>query len=524
MVASLVPAEGRVSAQTPLPAGNPIEHVVVIELENRSFDNLFGTFPGANGLANAGERSKQVDAQGTPYAALARPLKDIGRTDLPDTRFPSELPNGPFGMDRYISEIDTHGDVLHRFYQTQFQINGGKMDSFVAYGNTGALPLGYWDGSKRPLWKWAQEYTLADAFFSGTFGGSFLAHQWLFCACAPKWETAPQPMRILLDQNGKLQRDGGVTTDGYLVNTVYSGSFPRWEIQNPDEFVPPLKNDNIGDRLSAAGVSWGWYMGGWSEALAGKAEQIGFKTNQMAPIFYANYWENTPGRAQHLKDEAEFLQAVRGGTLPAVSFVIPFDLDSQHPGGANVLRGDAHAAMLLDEITRGPQWRSTAVIVTWDENGGFWDHVAPPVSDRFGPGPRVPALIVSPYVRRGYVDHTIYDHTSILAFIEWRWGIKPLGDRDARVNNLTAAFDFTQPAFSPTPTPSPSPTPMPTVTPTPTATPEPTATPVVDATAEEMAPPDEAAPEGLDPPAPVDPAPEKPLVLDEARGETALGL
>jgi phospholipase C len=460
----------------------PVDHLIVVVLENRSFDNLFGSFPGANGLANAGQRAIQLRPEGEPYAELFRPLKDIGRWDLPDTRFPATLPNGPFPMDQYLGQLDSHSDVLHRYHQTIGQINGGRMDRFVALGDTEALPMGYWDGSRLRLWKWAQEFTLADAFFSGTFGGSFLAHHWLFCACAPRWEQAPASMRILMDSTGKVTRDGSVTSDGYIVNTAYTANTPNYPGKDPAEFIPALRNDTIGDRLSAAGVSWAWYASGWNEAQAGRAEQANFKTHQQAPLYYANYAQNTPGRAEHLRDETDFLAAVRAGTLPAVSFVIPGDPDSQHPGSSNLVRGDTHTDELLQEIRRCPLWPRTAVIVTWDENGGIWDHVPPPSGDRFGPGPRVPAIVISPYARRAFVDHTTYDHTSILSFIEWRWGVRPLGERDARANNLTGAFDFTQSLA--TPTPVPTATLVPTATPLPTATPVPTPEPVVEATPE----------------------------------------
>ena len=429
------------------PARVPLEHVIVVVLENRSFDHLYGTFPGANGLANAGQRAIQTDLDGRPYDTLPRPRFKELHGHPPDERFPPALPNGPFPFDRYISLEDKHSDLVHRYYQTQYQINGGRMDRFVAWEEAGALPMGYWDGSKLPLWRWAREYTLADNFFAAAFGGSFLAHQWLFCACTPRWEEAPEGMRAQLDANGMLLRDGAVSPDGYLVNTVYPATTPHWPAEDPRELVPGLTNPTIGDRLDGAGRSWAWYMGGWNEALAGNSVRVNFKTHQQAPLYYARYDVGTPARARHLKDEQDFMVDLRAGTLPAVSFVIPGDADSQHPGSADVLRGERHVAGLLEAIRQSAAWPATAVIVTWDEHGGLWDHVPPPVIDRWGPGPRVPALIISPHARRGYVDHTLYDTTSILALIEWRWGLVPLGERDGRASNLTTAFDFPGPGL-----------------------------------------------------------------------------
>jgi acid phosphatase len=133
---------------------------------------------------------------------------------------------------------------------------------------------------------------------------------------------------------------------------------------------------------------------------------------------------------------------VKAGTLPAVSFVKPIGPLNEHPGYADLMSGQEHIAKMIEALMASPQWKSTAIIVTYDENGGRWDHVAPPVVDRWGPGTRVPAVIVSPYAKRGFVDHTPYDTTSILRFIEKRWGLAPLGMRDAAVNDLTNAFDF----------------------------------------------------------------------------------
>jgi phospholipase C len=302
--------------------------------------------------------------------------------------------------------------------------------------------MGYWDGAKLPLWRWAQDYTLADRFFAAAFGGSMLNHMLLFCACAPRWSDAPAGLRAEIGPNGSLVRDGAVTPDGYLVNTAYTVNTPHWPGDNPAELVPNLTEPTIGERLEADGVSWAWYMGDWRQALAGRSEAVNFKTHQMAPLYFAAYADGTAAKAAHLKDEAEFLDGLRSGALPAVAFVVPADGDSQHPGSANISQGERHAVALLDLIRNSPIWQRAAVIVTWDENGGLWDHVAPPPGDRWGPGPRVPALIISPYAKKGYVDHTVYDGTSILRFIEWRWDLAPLGSRDAKANNLTAAFTF----------------------------------------------------------------------------------
>ena len=200
----------------------------------------------------------------------------------------------------------------------------------------------------------------------------------------------------------------------------------------------------IGDRLSEAGVDWAWYSGGWNDALAGTPDPQ-FQFHHQPFAYFERYADDTAERAQHLKDEREFLAALRDGTLPPVSFVKPIGQENEHPATSTVRRGQDHLSALIQAIQESRYWANVAVIVTYDDNGGYWDHVAPPVVDRWGPGMRVPTVIVSPWAKRGYVDHIAYDTTSILRLIERRWGLQPLGTRDAAANDLANAFDFTQP-------------------------------------------------------------------------------
>ena len=166
-----------------------------------------------------------------------------------------------------------------------------------------------------------------------------------------------------------------------------------------------------------------------------------FEFNHQPFAYFANYAPGTPG-FKHLQDETAFDAAVANGTLPAVSFVKPYGADNEHPGYTDLYEGDAQTAALVEKIMHSSDWKSTAIIVTYDENGGFWDHVPPPKLDRFGDGTRVPAIVISPFARRHYVDHTVYDTTSILAFIEHRFGLQPLTSRDAHASPLLGAFNF----------------------------------------------------------------------------------
>jgi phospholipase C len=420
-----------------VPGFHRLKHVVVIYLENHSFDNLYGEFPGADGLAKAAATTTQVDANGTPFEFLPFP------TTVPFSRFPTNLPNAPFSIEQYVPVDANTPDLVHRFYQEQSQIDGGKMDRFAVVSDAKGLVMGYYHTAHLPLADEARQYTLCDNFFHAAFGGSFLNHFWLIAARTPVFPSAPAAIVAQLDGQGKLVTDGAVTPDGYAVNTLFTVNQPHPSNVPADRLVPYQTFPTIGDRLSAKKIGWAWYSGGWDDALAGHADPL-FQFHHQPFAFFANYADGTPAKAEHLKDEKEFIAAAQAGMLPAVAFVKPLGEVNEHPGYAKVLTGERHTEELINAVRNGPDWKNTAIIITYDEHGGFWDHVPPPVNDRWGPGARVPTLIISPFARRGFVDHNRYDTTSILAFIEHRWGLEPLSSRDANAKDLTAAFDFEQ--------------------------------------------------------------------------------
>ncbi len=438
------------------PAGlDRVRHIVVLYLENRSFDNLYGLFPSAEGLQNLDRIAPQVDEHGEPYKTLPRALDSTLRTpdlkeDDPspvDPRIPANLPNHPFRIDSFVPLDARSGDLVHRFLTEQRQIHGGKMDRFIVEGNTGSLPLGYYDGSSLAMWNLAQEFTLADHFFHAAFGGSFLNHFWLICACSP--EIRPEDWAILdhkmlgnpsafPPQDPEIWDDHG---HFWAVNTMESVFPPHHRNIPAHRLLPAQTHATIGDRLSEKRISWAWYAGGWADAVSDHADST-FQYHHQPFAYFAAYGSDTPGRAEHLKDENEFLRAIDANTLPSVVFWKPLGRDDEHPGYAAILAGDRKAAEMVEKIRNSPAWGSTIIIVTHDENGGTWDHVAPPRIDRWGPGTRVPAIVISPFARKGFVDQTTYDTASILKLIEERFGLQPLGDRDARADGLSNAFDF----------------------------------------------------------------------------------
>ena len=417
---------------------NDIKHIIVIYAENRSFDNLYGLFPGANGIAQATpEQYLQVDHDGKPF----KELPPVWHWDQGKPPLFSHLPNKPFRIDgppvNLPLSVRTR-DLVHLFYQNQEQINSGRNNKFAAISDAGGLTMGYYDGSKLPLWQWAKDYVLADNFFMGAFGGSFLNHQWLVCACTPYNPAAPQDQRSVLDENGLLKRKPDspnsamqgppefvaghkpYTPDGYLIA-------PRQPPYQPSKIPPapngdprfadpakhplaPLTGLTIGDTLSAKKVSWAWYAGGWDAALEeGKYKPesehkviytppgtINFQTHHQPFNYYARFAPGTKDRARHLLDAEAFFNGIKKGKLPQVSFYKPVGIFNQHPGYTDVLTGDEHIAGVLEKIRKSPLWKKTAVIITYDENGGFWDHAPPPKGDRWGPGTRIPTIIVSP--------------------------------------------------------------------------------------------------------------------------------
>jgi phospholipase C len=409
-----------------------IEHIVVIYLENRSFDNLFGLFPNANGLNNAKNTFPQIDEYGNDYKTLPT---------VSDKRFPENLANEPFNIENYVKLNEKHPDLTHRFFINQMQINGGKNDRFAQLSSAGGLTMGYYDLSKTALWQYAKEFTLADNFFQAAYGGSFLNHQWLICACMPEFKDAPAELRQWKNDaaTGKIIKDPTVTADGFAVGTIQP-TYPPFDSKAAHR-LPPQYQPTIGDRLSEKGISWAWYSGGWDNAVANKETDDNFQYHHQPFVYYANFAPETAARAEHLKDKNQLFTDLKAANFPKVAFFKPAGNKNQHPGYATILDADDEVKEIVESIRQSPIWSSTAIIVTYDEYGGFWDHVAPPQIDRWGAGTRIPAIIISPFAKKNYVDHSLYNTTSILKFIENRFDLKPLSSRDAAANGLQGAFE-----------------------------------------------------------------------------------
>jgi acid phosphatase len=404
------------------------------------------------------------------------------------------------------------------------QIDGGRNDEYAAWADSGGLTMGHYDYSHSALYALAREYVLADHFFQGAFGGSFLNHQYLVCACAPEYpnaDTAPsKPSIAALDRAGgaylphlKVAKDSPASAlDGppkfvksgniapadyfgdnkfYAVNTMQppyqpSGNPPaaldtegRYADPNNATTLPPQMSATIGDRLSAKNIAWAWYSGAW-DAAAAEGRQPAAKQRRViyapatpagAPDFQPhhqpfNYYAqfdpeiHASERAQHLKDYRELVGDIDAGQLPPVVFYKPQGNLNQHAGYASVADGDAHIADLVAKLRAGPQWKNMVIVITYDEYGGAWDHVAPPKGDLLGPGARIPTLVISPFARKGTVDHTQYDTDSILRLITRRFDLAALPgvltrDRalvvhgEQPMGDLSNALDLTSPNRAP---------------------------------------------------------------------------
>ena len=482
-----------------------IQHIVVLYAENRSFNNLFADFPGLAQPLSAVpvEAARQRDRDGSVLATLPpvwggmvpqaqvvehRTYK-IGQDAL------SGLPNQPFALRTPDGEPLPHGvitrDLVHRFYENQLQINGGRNDGFVAWGDTGAMTMGHYaqGAVNLRLWQLARQYTLCDNFFMGAFGGSFLNHQYLVAAQPPRYPvTGAERMRLRTAQvegddptgtrprlaadsprsamqgRAKFASADTLTPDLWVVNTMGPAYAPAF---NPDPHnvlladasnlntLPPQDHLTIGDALSAANVDWAWYSGGWQLALDGNGDGDAdsfpgvpnFQSHHQPLNYFRQFAPGIAARRQHLRDGGygetarsnRFLADIAAGTLPPVSFYKPQGDLNMHAGYSDVDAGDRHLATVIDALQKGPQWAGMVVVITVDENGGWWDHVAPPKGDRWGPGTRVPALVISPFAKKGFVDHTIHDTGSILRLITRRFALQKLPGLALREQAMLAA-------------------------------------------------------------------------------------
>jgi acid phosphatase len=546
----------------------PIEHVIVIVGENHTFDNLFGTYKPSAGQTIDNLLSRGiVNEDGTPgphfkkaeqrigrdevrynvetasagaYPTLPQPYTtwaSPGTTGLPenvlDTRFPANLPNGPYQISKYVPYAAYTGDPVHRFFQMWQDIDGGKNDKFVWVEETigtgsngapvpaggfnpmeGAISMGFYNmnpftdasGKAQPgdasfFKSLADQYAMSDNYHQAIMGGTganFLAlvtgHAAFFTnpekldgsATVPYANQIENPDPVTGTNNyykqdgysggsyvncsdpsapgvaavneqlykNDIRHNNCVQDHYYLVNnySMYwnqSSTNPR--ALGSNKFVlPPQSAPTIADVMTAKGISWKYYNADRGDDVTVFASSV-----DGVPLPYHYYCDicdpltsflkimKTPSEEAKLQNYGAFLNDVQNNTLPAVSFVRPFEALAGHPADSTSDLYEKFLEKLINRIKNNPQlWAKTAIFITTDEGGGYYDSGYVQPVDFLGDGTRIPFMVVSPYAKKGYVDHTYYDHVSVLKFIERNWQLptisavsrdrlpNPIHDRD----------------------------------------------------------------------------------------------
>ncbi len=375
-------------------ARQKIEHVVFIIKENRTFDHLFGRFPGADGVTTA----ETCDGRTIELARAQDSTLDAG----------------------------------HSFINGVTAINGGRMNCFEPNGYNQ-----YLEEDIPNYWAYARAFVLADNFFSSIYGPTGIEHLWTFASQSDRFTDHERPGQFGTGQREfcddpselmwsfkrlspaqervafRLEEQGGAGAE--RLRDLWTLRWPCTDV----EVLP--------DVLERAAISWKEYRGDnqWVQPL-----------RIVRHVRFSDMWKK-------VVPDSEFLVDLEHGDLPAVSWLTPSFGLSDHPP-TSICRGENWTVEILNAIGRSAYWRNTAVILTWDDFGGFYDHAPPPHVDVYGLGPRVPAIVISPYARRGVVDHDLMEFSSVLRFIERLHGLPALTERDRTSDDMMSAFDFTQ--------------------------------------------------------------------------------
>jgi phospholipase C len=408
------------TATTIVPGKNPIKHVIFMVKENRTFDHYFGLYPGADG-ATVG---------GTLHCSEAN-----GCVPGPDYK----LRPAPY--------VQPH-EITHGFSSGLYAINGGEMNGFNIIGE-GDDMSGYVQHSRKTLpnyWAYADRFVLADHFFTSMYGPTFPEHLY----------TVAAQSNGVVDNKSNADTPGSYCDDPLEYTKKFKDHLSKRDVNNimkledhitdeiPDQLIRIAQywEDTrtcfnikvLPDELEAAGVSWKYY---------GLPDQWMNGLQAIRHVRFGPMWQNVQEPDQILTD-------LKDGNLPAVSWLIPPEGSAnEHPGaGTNVCIGENWTVEHVNAVMQSKYWKSTAIVIVWDDFGGFYDHVVPPHYDVMGLGPRTPGLIISPYTVAGdnpdggSIDSTVYEFSSVLRFIEELHGLDPMTNRDAQASPLAGAFDF----------------------------------------------------------------------------------
>ncbi|MFB9682567.1 phospholipase C [Amycolatopsis plumensis] len=473
-----------------IPTSTPIKHVVVIFGENISFDHYFGTYPNA------------ANTDGTPFTAAHGTPKVNGL----DHRLLTDNPNA-YNPRRLTHEQAMTCDQNHNYGAEQAAFNGGKMDKFVEktetdkctgqpilFGEPG-LVMDYYDGNTvTGMWNYAQHYALNDNSFNTVFGPS-----------------SPGAINLISGNTHGVQAVDPVThepvSDAYAVQspdssgvgTMINDPDPAWDDcsgknHTSKDNLATMHGRNIGDLLNQRHVTWGWFQGGFRPTGSANGYAVCGQTHTNvggnAVVDYSphhepfQYYPSTSNpkhlppssvqaigqtdRANHQYDISDFNDSLQAGSMPAVSFLKAPEYQDGHAGYSDPLDEQQFVVGEINKIQQSPDWKSTAIVLAYDDSDGWYDHQRSPIvngshdasqdqaictakattvgtyADRCGYGPRLPLLVVSPFSKVNHVDHTLTDQTSVLKFIEDNWFTGRIGDSsfDTRANSLTGMFDF----------------------------------------------------------------------------------
>ena len=413
-----------------------LQHLIFIVQENHSFDNYFGTYPGVNGLSL--DTSIPVDPNDTGlgyvhpfHLNVAQPILIWGDELPPGVSDPDDFQQqqvnstAPF----HLSTESIGRDLSHAWYVAHRAYDNGKMDGFVAAEGS-SLTMGYYDSSDIPYyWDYANQYVLDDNFFSSLMGPSFPNH--LYIASGTSGSLANLPPLC-------LQTPCKWILNGHVVDNPPSDY--NWQGVSLDW-------STLAQELSNANVPWTWYDG--------EAKPTKPNIWDVLPLF--TYFQDNPDQlVNHVKNTQAFVDSIQNGQLPAVSWIIPGgwvpptypstcmgQSPSEHPPARSDCGMD-YVAYLVNQVMQSQYWQSTAIVITWDDYGGFYDNVPPPQVDAFGEGFRVPTLVISSWAKHGYIDHTQYEFASLLRLAEDTFNVPTLGTRDVAANDMMSSFDFNQ--------------------------------------------------------------------------------
>lgn len=439
----------------------PIKHVVVIFGENVSFDHYFGTYPYALNIKGESQFTAKAN---TPAVNNLLTPKDYNGTQpgIEKTNLITNNPNAANPVRLDPSQAMT-ADMDHTYHDEIAAVDGGKMDKFVetvGKGDNPKIVMDYYDGNTvTALWNYAQNFAMSDNSYGTVFGPSTPG--------ALNLISGETHGATLYDQNGNPTAD---VNNVFEKGTVTGDADPHNDTASKGKTIAmDDSNKNVGDLLNAKGITWGWFEGGFADPTHKSTNIGGAQVTDYSPHhepfqYYkstANPDHKAPGssdmigktdQANHQYDMNDFWTAVDNGNMPSVSYLKAPMAQDGHAGYSDPIDEQKFIVDTINKLQKTPEWKDTAVVLAYDDSDGWYDHALATSngqtvdSGKAGYGPRLPLLVISPYAKSNFVDHTLTDQSSILKFIEDNWNLGRIGGTslDAKAGSLENMFDFTK--------------------------------------------------------------------------------